>query len=80
MGRVVAVTGANGYIGSHVVQILLDRGYHVRAGAREPHNTERIGHLEEMGSRYPGQLEIMSTVLADKIFLECGVEVADLNA
>ena len=61
MDRIVAVTGANGYIGSHVVQILLDRGYHVRAGAREPHNTERIGHLEEMGSRYPGQLEIMST-------------------
>ena len=61
MDRVVAVTGANGYIGSHVVQILLDRGYHVRAGAREPHNTERIGHLEEMGSRYPGQLDIVST-------------------
>ena len=39
MDRVVAVTGANGYIGSHVVQILLDRGYRVRAGAREPHNT-----------------------------------------
>ena len=59
--RVVAVTGANGYVGSHVVQVLLDRGYSVRAGARKPHNAERIGHLEKMGGRYPGQLEILST-------------------
>ncbi|MBR19207.1 MAG: diaminohydroxyphosphoribosylaminopyrimidine deaminase, partial [Euryarchaeota archaeon] len=63
--RTVAVTGANGYIGSHVVKILLDRGYRVRAGAREPHNTERIGHLEKMGSEYPGQLEIVSTDVLD---------------
>ena len=61
MDRIVGVTGANGYIGSHVVQILLDRGYRVRAGVREPHSQERVGHLKKMEYRYPGQMEILPT-------------------
>lgn len=33
-GQKVLVTGATGYIGAHVVSLLLQKGYHVRAGVR----------------------------------------------
>ncbi len=36
MAKVVAVTGANGFIASHVCQQLLDAGYVVRAVVRNP--------------------------------------------
>ena len=35
-GRLVLVTGASGYIGSHAVTSLADEGYRVRAAARTP--------------------------------------------
>lgn len=33
-GSKILVTGANGYIASHVISILLDLGYHVRGTVR----------------------------------------------
>jgi nucleoside-diphosphate-sugar epimerase len=33
-GSLVLVTGANGYIASHIVQLLLEMGYHVRGTVR----------------------------------------------
>jgi len=41
----VAVTGASGFIGSHVVNALLRRGHTVRAVVRDPSNDEKINHL-----------------------------------
>ena len=37
----VAVTGASGYIGSHVVTALMRRGYAVRACITDPSNPSR---------------------------------------
>ena len=42
----IAVTGANGYIGSHVVKQLLLRGYRVRAIVRDPTNPAKVDHLK----------------------------------
>ena len=47
-GQLIAVTGANGYIGSHVVKQLLLRGYRVRAIVRDPSNNAKVSHLKSL--------------------------------
>jgi uncharacterized protein YbjT (DUF2867 family) len=53
-GSQILVTGANGYIGSHIVDVLLSLGYKVRGTVRAPKPW-----LEELfESKYgPGQFE-----------------------
>jgi nucleoside-diphosphate-sugar epimerase len=36
MAREVCVTGGTGFIASHVIKLLLERGYRVRATVRDP--------------------------------------------
>ena len=49
---VVLVTGASGYLGSHVVKELLSRGYRVKATTRTLANAEFL-------NRFKGDLEIV---------------------
>ncbi|MFV1969854.1 MAG: SDR family oxidoreductase [Acidimicrobiia bacterium] len=58
----VAVTGASGFIGSHVVQVLLDRGYSVRGTVRDPDNTAKVAPLEELPGA-DGRLELVTADL-----------------
>jgi nucleoside-diphosphate-sugar epimerase len=44
----VAVTGASGFIGSHLCQNLVQHGYHVRACVRDKHNEAKTQHLVAM--------------------------------
>lgn len=53
-----AVTGASGYIGSHVTQALLARGFAVRACVRDPNNDTKTAHLRALAQDLPGTLEI----------------------
>ena len=41
----VAVTGASGYIGSRIVEDLLDQGYDVHACVRDASNSNKVDHL-----------------------------------
>jgi len=57
--QVVLVTGASGYIGSHIVANLLARGMLVRAALRTPSDPERINHLLALPMKEGGSLEIV---------------------
>ena len=57
-GGIVCVTGASGFIGSHIVEHLLERGHAVRATVRDPENREKVAHLLDMAERHPGTLEL----------------------
>ncbi len=61
-GDVVLVTGASGYIGSHVVANLLARGMHVRAAARD---LGRTAHLQQLPVSDGGSLEVVGMDLFD---------------
>lgn len=59
----VCVTGASGFIGTHVVRELLERGYNVRATVRDADNEEKTAHLRAL----PGadRLELVSADLLE---------------
>ena len=61
----VLVTGASGYIGSHVVANLLSKGMKVRATVRDSSDPERVGHLESLPVSDGGDLEIVEMDLLD---------------
>ena len=59
LGRLVLVTGAGGFIGSHVVEALLERGAHVRALVHYS-GSGRRGHLESIDASLQQRLEIVA--------------------
>jgi nucleoside-diphosphate-sugar epimerase len=76
----VAVTGASGFIGSHVCQNLVQHGYHVRACVRDKHNEAKTQHLVAMndssentagGSLELFQADMMIAGSYDEVFDGC---------
>ena len=49
-GDLVCVTGANGFIASHLIRDLLQAGYRVRGTVRDPSNVEKTAHLFAMAA------------------------------
>ena len=60
------VTGASGYIGSHIVANLLSKGMHVRATVRDKNDPERVDHLKSMEIADGGSIEIVEMDLFDE--------------
>lgn len=73
----VAVTGASGYLGSHVVTALIKRGYRVRACVTDQSNPDKTAHLIALNnSVHPGRLELVTANLLvegsyDEAFAGC---------
>jgi len=73
----VAVTGASGYVGSHVVIALMKRGYTVHACVTQLNNPDKTDHLLALnGGEYSGHLELFSANLLkegsyDTPFADC---------
>ena len=73
----VAVTGASGHIGSHVVSALVKHGYTVRACVTDQSNPDKTAHLLALnGGVYPGRVELSTGNLLvdgsyDEIFAGC---------
>src|SRR5215213_2967569 len=60
----VLVTGAGGFIGSHLVERLIDQGAHVRAFVRYNSKGD-IGHLSVLGAEAFSKLDIIAGDLRD---------------
>ncbi|KAL2838620.1 hypothetical protein BJY01DRAFT_219876 [Aspergillus pseudoustus] len=61
--KAVLVTGASGFIASHVVQQLLESGQRVHGTVRSTKNEGKINHLLDMQTRWPGQLTLFEADL-----------------
>jgi dihydroflavonol-4-reductase len=57
----VCVTGASGYVATHIVERLLARGYRVRGTVRDPGRDSAVAHLKAL----PGAAERLELVRAD---------------
>jgi dihydroflavonol-4-reductase len=62
----VCVTGASGYIGSHVIRELLARGHRVRGTVRDAGDERKVAHLEKIAEGRADRLELFSADLLDE--------------
>ena len=72
--KTVCVTGAAGYIGTFVVEALLERGYRVRATARDATDEKKVAHLQEL----EGDLELFSANLTEPGSFDEAMDGCDL--
>ncbi len=61
----VAVTGASGFVGSHVVLALMKRGYTVHGCVTDLAHPAKIDHLKAFEDRTPGHLELFRANLLE---------------
>ena len=61
----VLVTGASGFIASHIVKQLLEQGYDVRGTVRSTKNLDKYKWLTSMADELDGDLELVEGNLLD---------------
>ena len=76
-GKRVCVTGASGFIGTHIIRELLARGYRVRGTVRDVNDQAKVAHLYQLaeGAEFPLQLfpaDVLVDGSFDEAFADCG--------
>ncbi|KAJ7183861.1 hypothetical protein C8R46DRAFT_1173029 [Mycena filopes] len=75
MTELVLVTGASGFLGSHVVLQLIEKGYRVRAAARGSH----VEHMRATYATYDDQVQVIEIAdTVDGTFLEAFIGVSSV--
>ncbi|MBU2675888.1 MAG: NAD-dependent epimerase/dehydratase family protein, partial [Gammaproteobacteria bacterium] len=73
----ICVTGAAGFIASHVIVDLLDDGHTVHGTVRDLGNDAKRAHLDALGERYPGMLALFEADLLEPGSLDAALEGCD---
>ena len=73
----VCVTGAAGFIASHVIIDLLDDGHVVHATVRNLGDDAKRAHLDVLKERYPGKLELFEADLLEPGSLDAALDGCD---
>lgn len=76
MNKEIFVTGADGFIGSHLVQLLVSEGYKVKALAYY-NSFNSIGWLKQLTEEEKENVEIISGDIRDPYFVRNAVEGVD---
>jgi dTDP-glucose 4,6-dehydratase len=74
---ILTVTGAGGFIGSHIVENLLEKGYTVR-GLVHYNSLGRWGHLQAFAARPHARLQVVAGDVADARCIEEAIEGCDV--
>ena len=62
----IAITGASGYVGSHVVIALMKRGYDIRACVTDTSNPVKSTFLNDLNDEHTGTLALFQANLLNK--------------
>jgi nucleoside-diphosphate-sugar epimerase len=73
----VCVTGAAGFIASHVIIDLLEDGHVVHATVRDLGDDTKRAHLDVLEERYPGKLQCFEADLLEPGSLDAALEGCD---
>jgi dTDP-glucose 4,6-dehydratase len=73
MGKTILVTGAGGFIGSHLAERLVGEGHRVRAFVRY-NGRDDWGHLGDLPADVRGSIEVHRGDLKDPVAVSCAIK------